>query len=348
MYYFKNSIKDATIYLQQPHQNTGRDEILEVSKVYYGNVKDVSRALIQFGVNDLVSGVESEQIRLEKATLVLRETESEELPLEFSLYGFPIMGDWEMGIGTRFDEISTTGVTWKYREGDSKYEWGIPTEGGNYNGLGGVWYTGSFGVQEYQYNTQDVQMDITEIVHNWVSGSIPNNGIMLKYDSSLENDTSDYGILKFFSKETNTIYQPKLCINWDDSLYDNEELALAPSTATLRITVPSIKKEYKVNSRTRLNINVRERYPLKTFTNSVGLYKLPETSYYQIRDVLSDDIIIPFSVYSKISCDTTGNFITLDFNDWEINRLYKLEFKIEWDVNNTIFIDDDYTFEVVK
>jgi hypothetical protein len=47
--------KDATIYLQQPNQNTGLDEIIEVSKVYYGNVKDVSRILIQFDVQLIIT-----------------------------------------------------------------------------------------------------------------------------------------------------------------------------------------------------------------------------------------------------------------------------------------------------
>ena len=52
---------------------------------------------------------------------------------------------------------------------------------------------------------------------NWISGSIPNEGWILKHDSSLENNTTDYRQLKFFSKETNTVYQPKLRIGWDDS-----------------------------------------------------------------------------------------------------------------------------------
>ena len=34
MYYFVTSSKGVGIYLQQPKQNTGLDEVLEVSKVY--------------------------------------------------------------------------------------------------------------------------------------------------------------------------------------------------------------------------------------------------------------------------------------------------------------------------
>ena len=45
------------IYLQQPTQNTGLDEILEVSKVYYGNLKDIARSLIKFETTPLSSSI---------------------------------------------------------------------------------------------------------------------------------------------------------------------------------------------------------------------------------------------------------------------------------------------------
>ena len=51
MYYFVTSSKDASLYLQQPTQNTGLDEVLEVSKVYYGSLKDTARSLIKFDIN---------------------------------------------------------------------------------------------------------------------------------------------------------------------------------------------------------------------------------------------------------------------------------------------------------
>ena len=53
MYYFLTASKDATIFEQQPTQNTGLDEILEVSKVYYGALKDTARTLIKFYINTL-------------------------------------------------------------------------------------------------------------------------------------------------------------------------------------------------------------------------------------------------------------------------------------------------------
>ena len=102
-YYFLTASKDASIYLQQPNQNTGLDEILEISKVYYGNIKDVSRALLKFEVGFLSSSLVNNTIKLEDATLILKQTKSEELPLEYELYAYPISQSWQMGTGTRFD-----------------------------------------------------------------------------------------------------------------------------------------------------------------------------------------------------------------------------------------------------
>ena len=38
MYQFITASKDATIYLQQPKQNTGLDEILEISSLKQKNI----------------------------------------------------------------------------------------------------------------------------------------------------------------------------------------------------------------------------------------------------------------------------------------------------------------------
>ena len=146
MIYFLTASKDATLYLQQPNQNTGLDEILEISKVFYGNVKDVTHALIKFDVAHLSSSLVSGDINLTDAKLILKETESDELPLEYTIYANALSGSWEMGRGNRFDEITTAGVTWNYREGDTKVDWlennfAPNTTASVNNGVGGTWYT---------------------------------------------------------------------------------------------------------------------------------------------------------------------------------------------------------------
>ena len=354
-YYFITASKDASVYLQQPNQNTGLDEILEVTKVYYGTIKDVSRALLKFDISYLSASISSGLINLEDVTLVLKETESEEIPLEYTIYAHPISGSWQMGKGTRFDDITTVGATWNYREGDSKDRW-IPTNvfangsTGSYNGLGGVYYTAYEASQYFNYQTADIEMDIKSMVRAWISGSIPNDGIILKHANSVEDDTEDYGIVKIFSKETHTIYQPKIRIGWDDQIFTTGSLSALTST-DIKVGTKSFKKEYKKNTTAKIKIFGRELYPVKTFTNSFSyndIKYLPLTSYYQIKDFASDDVIVPFGDYSKISCNNDGNYIKLNLSNWEANRVYKLEFKVDFGNGDVQYFDEDLTFEVTE
>ena len=353
-YYFLTASKDASVYLQQPNQNCGLDEVLEVSKVYYGNVKDVSRALLKFDVAPLSESIAEGSVTMSEATLILRETESEELPLEFTLEAYPISQSWEMGNGTRFDDITTSGVTWNNREGDSTLRW-LPNNSfeenstGSYEGKGGTFYSNVYSTQAFEYKTTDVNMDIKDIMDDWVGGVIPNDGLILKLPFDKESDTNDYGILRLFSKETNTIHQPKIRIGWDDSSFSTGSLSVLDSES-LKVGIKNFKKEYKVNTTPRIRVVGRELYPIKTFS-STAQYNLssvlPETSYYQISDYHSEDVMVPFSDYTKLSCDSNGNYFNLNLSNWEVNRVYKIEFKVVIS-GVSHFFDDDYTFMIIS
>lgn len=353
-YYFMTASKDATVYLQQPNQNTGLDEVLEISKLYYGNIKDIAHALLKFEVGFLSASLSDNTLKMKEATLVLKETKSEEVPLEYTIYANAVSGAWEMGRGTRFDNVSTTGVTWNYREGDSKLEWlqnnfNAGTTATVNNGVGGTWWTGYQSSQTFNYETADINMDVKSLLRGWMSGSIPNDGIILRHAVDKEIDTQDYGAIKVFSKETNTIYQPKIRIGWDDQSFVTGSLT-ALSAEDIKVGVTNLKTEVKLGTTPKIRIFARELYPIKTFTNqfSYGTSQyLPTTSYYQIKDAASDDIIIPFSDYSKISCDENGNYINLNVSNWEAGRAYKIEFKVNMN-GNVQYFDEDITFSIVK
>lgn len=359
MYYFLTASKDASIYLQQPNQNTGLDEILEVSKVYYGNIKDVAKSLIKFEVGYLSSSLVDTSISMSEATLVLRETESNEIPLEYTLYVNAVSRSWEMGAGTRFDNISTSGVTWNYREGDSQIQWiengfGLGSTSSYQSGVGGTWWNNYESSKVYNYESADLLIDVKTILQGWISNSanpnsgIPNDGFIIRMGIEQENDTQDYGQLKFFSKETNTIFQPKIRIGWDDQSYITSSLS-ALETEEM-VVVPKVAEEYKVNTIQKIRVSARERYPLKTFNNTFayGTAKyLPITSYYQIKDSSSDTIIVPFGEYTKLSCDSNGNYMKVNFSNWEVGRTYKIEFKVVYD-GQSYYFDNEHTFRLVK
>ncbi len=353
MYHFITASKDASIYLQQPTQNTGLDEILEVSKTYYGSLKDIARSFIQFDLTNLSSSIVSNEIDLTSAELVLKECESSEIPLSYSIYAHAVSQSWEMGIGTRFDEISTDGITWNHKTSGTNWLLADSLSAGStgsYNGRGGTWYTSSQATQSFDYETSDLCINVKSIVEQWLSGSLPNNGFILKHNSVYENDTNDYGQLKFFSKETNTIYQPKLRIGWDDSSFTTGSLTELTSD-DIHVTFKRLKTRYKLASKPEIRVFAREKYPLKTYTNLYAyndVKYLPATTYYQIKDVITDEVIIPFGDYTKVSCDGNGNFFKLNLSNWETNRAYYIEIKIDRDGVIEYFSDKDLTFLVEK
>jgi len=357
MHKFFTSSYDASIYLQQPEQNAGRDEILEVGKLYYGSIKDIARTLIKFDVSNM--GIPSGST----VYLNLKSAQAEEIPLEYTIYANAVSQSWTMGTGTKFDNITSDGVSWKYRNGSNKWVSYDTTAGGavyvtsgntttgSANAEGGVWYLSGSASQSYNYEEADIRMDVTNIVNIWLSGSVSNNGFILHHSLEAENDTSDYGLLKFFSKETNTIYQPKLEVVWNDISFVTA--SLTPTTGSAeegyKVVLTNLKNEYPANETIKIRVKGRDIYPLKSFSTTFEYDQvkyLPTSSYYQLEDYKTGEVIYPFGDYTKISCDSTSNYFNMSLNTLPINRTYKLKIKIVESGISTI-IDDKLIFEIV-
>lgn len=368
MILFYTASKDASIYLQQPYQNTGIDEVLEISKQYYAGTRDNSRILIQFDLNTISKSLADGTIDADTftASLELKITEANEIPAKFTLEAYAVSGSWEMGTGTRFDNLTTNGVSWYYRNGDNttthwyntingitaSYNVGVT---GSWDGLGGAWYTASVTKQEFNYTLEDIKLDITNFVRIWNSGSIENNGLILKYSGSLEYDDIDYGSLKVFSKETNTIYQPKLVISYGElnassSLQDILDFATSSSYEVVyRAYSPNLKTSYYEGQKVSIKIDARELYPIKQFNSTFAYqrkYFLPINSYYAITDTVTKEYIIPYSENTKVVRSEYNNIINLNFTNWPVGRNYTLYIKSTDDHNQEIF--EIGTFDILK
>jgi hypothetical protein len=354
MHKFYTSSYDASIYLQQPEQNAGRDGMLEIGKLYYGSTIDVARTLIKFDVSNIETGSGW------KAYLNLKSANSEEIPLEYTIYANAVSQSWNMGTGTKYDNITSDGVSWYYKNGTDKwmdyityansYVSGSDT-GSISNGGGGTWYTASMASQSFSNEPDDVRMDVTSIIHQWVSGSLPNNGFVLHHHTSASIDTTDYGILKFFSKETNTIYEPKLEIVWNDYSFSS---SLAPVTGSAeegyKVVLTNLKTKYQKDSLIKLRVKGRDMFPLKSFGSVYELDQskhLPTTTYYQLEDYVTGEIIYPFGEYTKVSCDNTSNYFNISLNTLPASRTYKIKLKIV-ESGITTIIDDKLIFEIVE
>jgi hypothetical protein len=368
MHKFFTSSFDASIYLQQPEQNAGRDEILEVGKLYYGSAMDIARTLIKFNTTQVSQSiVENIGTGSYSVFLNLKSANSEEIPLEYTLYANAISGSWKMGTGTKFDNITSDGVSWYYLNGSSKWQdlsgsYPAQTDTSSIlNGGGGLWYSASMASQSFSNEPDDVRMDVTNIVKLWISGSnkLTNDGIILHHhtSASLYTDTMDYGVVKFFSKETNTIYEPKLELVWDDTIGNFNPGSLSPITGSTsedalensKIVVTDLQKQYQQNIKTKIRVKARDLFPSKSFGTTFEYDQskyLPTSSYYQIEDYRTNEIIVPFGEYSKLSCDSKSNYFYLDTSTYPIDRVYRLKLKVVKD-GITKIVDDKLTFEIV-
>lgn len=361
MHKFYNSIYDASVYLQQPEQNSGRDEILEVGKTYYGSTKDIHRTFIKFDMTTVSESIANGSISGSFiAYLNLKSANAEEIPLEYTVYANAVSQSWIMGTGTKFDNISTDGISWKYRDGVNLWQentiagTAVFTLGttGSANAEGGTWYTGSTASQSFSYEPDDIRMNVTGIVKMWLSGSIPNNGFIVRHSLANEENDTDYGMLKFFSKETNTIYQPTLEFVWNDFTFNTGSLLPVTGSAAdgdYKVVLTTLKKEYLENTKIKIRVKGRDLYPTKSF-GTIFEYDqskyLPATTYYQLEDYRTNEILIPFNDYTRVSCDAESNYFYLDLNTFAIDRTYRIKLKIVESGISTI-IDERLLFEVV-
>jgi hypothetical protein len=381
---------DATIYEKTDSMNTGTDQILELSHQLVGSSsKYNSRILMKFDVSEIESGVNAGKISSNaKYYLELRTSEAREIPQEYTIYAYPISGSWVNGTGKYFNTPSTTdGVSWKYRTSKSvgtlwgvtevtggiNYEWDEISETwvdanlifgalfasvtGSYFSTvgGGTWWTweGAECTQSFSYESSDIYMDVTPIVKKWITGSgrFDNEGFILKFGANIEDSNQTLTSLKFFSVDSNTIYSPKLHIVWDDSSFVTGSIsAIQLEDSVLNV---KLKKYYSENEKAKIRIHVNSRYPQKLYTTQsyyTQNYYLPTSSYYEIRDAHTDEIIIPFdNLGTKISCDSQGNYFNLWMNSFQPERYYRILIKTETDGgdSNQIF-DNQYYFKVQR
>ena len=385
MHYFEFATADATLYEGEATQsvNTGLDPILEVRKDMNdsGTVINVSRALVKFDMSYISASVQNGLIpKSAKYYLNLYDAGSSDLPSSQTLYAYPVSQSWTMGDGTYHSNPQITeGCSWRYRHGEID---GTQWISGS-NNTGGTWFSGSYanGTRNFtrsaslEYETTDIRMDVTDIAHAWIySGSLyANEGFMVKRSGSVgntdsgsgvqEGDGIQYGQLKFFSRDTSTIYPPKLEVEWDDHSWSTGSLEPLTGSA-LEDTViyfKNLREEYKQNSKVRFRLVGRERYPKKTYSTTaaeVAVKYLPSGSqfiehgtYYQVRDAVTDDVIIPYGTGSIVSCDSTGNYFNVWMDGFQPERFYRFQIKVVSGsgVDQTSMIyDDDYTFKVVR
>lgn len=352
---------DATLYSQYPAKNTGRDPILEVSvdnsqdgirflgrtgitnNPYYTYdlaandnsslngilfpTSSIRRAVLQFSNDDIdkLYTFASQSISGSwQANLKLYLASAQNLNVTYSVEAYPLEEAWSMGTG-QYAQVpeSRNGVSWL-----STGPYGASA---NWNTPGGDYDVSYEATQSFDYmSNKDINMDISSIVDAWFSASIDNYGVVVKHPTAIENNSASFVDLKFFSVDTHTIYPPSIQFKWDDSYYfpqgtnyvlDNQVTVLFANNTGI----------FKQNEVYKVRLNTRDTYPPRQFTtSSVYLTNLilPENTYWALQDVKTNEMIVEYDPsFTKVSCDSIGNYFFLYTSGLEVNRFYRILIK---------------------
>lgn len=349
--------KDASLYSYYPTQNTGLDEILEVgvrnSALLVNTSDDLRRSLVYFDDSDL-DKLKTFRTGSWAAYLKLYLANAENLNSTYTVLIHQVSQSWEMGTGKYGDlPISTNGVCWyttsSWTSGSST-NWANPSY---FITPGGGSWTSLSSSQTFEYkDNKDINVNVTNIVNTWFTGSSSNNGFLLKLPQQIENNSGSYMTLSYFSVDTHTIYPPTLEMRWDDSTYNTGSLQVI-NNSDFVITLENNTNYFKWNTEKYIfKINVRDKYPQRTFTTSsvyLSNKALPQSSYWAIQDLKTEDMIIDFDTdYTKISCNSSGSFFNVYMNGLEPERYYKILIKTTLSTGETIDVDNNLIFKVIR
>jgi hypothetical protein len=351
---------------------------------YYFPDKDIRRALLQFSTADItkLEAFASESISGSwKANLKLYLASAQNLSTTYSLDVFALSQSWAMGTG-QFAQVpeSRNGVSWLYTGPYQNSPLWTQT-GSSYITL----YSGS---QFFDYmSNKDINMDITDVVGGWFAYplptnyatpvdnlgteggdpiitendnnivvstvGIPNYGLIVKHPDYIENNTSSFVDLKFFSVDTHTIYPPTIEFKWADAVYGPTGSWSLATNDQITIVLQNNPGQFRQNEVYKVRTGVRATYPARQFTTSsvyLNQLYLPEQSYWSLMDYKTNEIIVDFDTeYTKLSADTTSNYFFLYTSGLEVNRFYKILIKtILQSGEEVIYTNENLIFKVVQ
>lgn len=358
--------RDATLYSAHPNMNTGDDAILEVSNLNPAtqNSPRVARALVDFHQEEIQNIIDTKisssigGLTDWKVYLKLYLAEARGLNQEHKIEVRLISGSWQNGSGQYLDKPqSTNGVSWNWKNYSGSEAWNTP--GGD---LRVTETEGQFTQSFDSRNIRDINIEVKDLVDvlrgedaivqygNLIA--VGQDTFMVKLSGSAEfkSGSEHQPQLKFFSVDTNTIYPPQLEFRWNDFEYETGSLDEI-NTSDVFLSIDNNPGTFYSESVNRFRVNVRPEYPVRTFkTSSVHTtnHYLPTSSYYAIKDLDTNEYVVDFDKsYTKISCDSKGNYFDVYMNGLQPERYYKILLQTTIS-GSTIVKDEDYIFKVIN
>ena len=177
--------------------NMGESDIVETFVIYGQTTvnntasQEEARILVKFPTADIQADRTAGELpasgNVDFYLRVHNAPHGQTLPRDYSLKMCPISGSWEEGYGLDMESYSDTGASnWEKAQTSVSWHW----DGGDY-------YASPEYTQEMPLGTEDVEVNITDLVEQWLDGTIPNDGIGISISSSvIDPFSADVGELR--------------------------------------------------------------------------------------------------------------------------------------------------------
>jgi len=350
-------VRDASIYEEFRSRNTGFDEIIEIGKSPDG--LSVIRSLIQFDE----SLFDSIPYQSASFYLNLRVANGANFQNNQAINFYEVSQSWEEGTGYLIQDFANPddGVSWTKRFANSgSIGFCSASDDTVYTSSADVWgtvctasfggVTGSFvASHEFGWKPSDVRLDVTDLVREWITGSKVNNGLLIKVADDEEQNDNVKANVKFFSRQTHTVFPPTLEAVWNTQTIDTSGSGLFPAPDETELFITNMRRSFVTGSTYRIRFGARSMVPMKSFDDTFrygNKYFLPSASYLGVVDASTSAYVVPFDTGSLICADTTGSYYDLKIENMYINRTYKLQVMVEKPWGPEV-IDTHHNFKVV-
>lgn len=206
--------------------NMGASDILEIYSIYGQSVSgstEKSRILVQFPIDHIINDRNAKKLGVSGSCqfiLKLSNAPHGDSTIEnTTLSVFPLSRSWTEGVGLDMEEYLDTGYA-NWVSASKIQSW--TTEGGDV--LSSSYYGRLESVSD------DLEVDVTDIVEQWITGAVQNNGFLVALSSSYEDGTESYYTKKFFARRSQYFFRrPVIEARFDSSIKDNRRTFYASS-----------------------------------------------------------------------------------------------------------------------
>ncbi len=209
----------ANLKTRAVKSNMGESDILEVFSLYgqtNTTSSELSRVLIDFPISQIEEDRNNLVIpQLGSVSFILKLSNAEHgytLPKKINFEVAPLSSSWVEGYGLDMENYTDFGVA----------NWNSSSLTSSWTNPGSDFINSLKETQYFEKGTEDLEIDVTDIVESWLTGTLQQNGLIIKLPDILEQESTSYYTKKFFARGSQYFFKrPYIEARFDDSICDD-------------------------------------------------------------------------------------------------------------------------------